>query len=525
MIAESQGLRYNKGEVFTMKTAFKKLKALYVYEILLRAHKPLTLTQIHTKLKVEYGVNETDKTLRDLLYTMMDADVVKGTERERIDHLKGQEGHDEEKAIFYVGYALKEKPVNDKELSWLIDNVRFSKQLSEEKAEQMISRLLALGSGELRKKVQSESKSRRGFHVAGDRFFDNLDVLKDAIKDQKSICFMLLNYAGTKPQLLPVQEAPLFVKPVATVMVNDFHYLIAFDPQSDCLQHYRIDRMKEIEIAEDNIDYDVLNNRPAVDDYLWTHSLMRTGKKETIKVRLPDDKLDLAIDRFGAACRFFDYGDEDDMIVTLQSNAEDLFVWALENGEFVEVLEPQHIRDRVRAVAKGMVEKYLAADSDHYYESLQHAQDCGRFHCIGFPLNTKSEWLELDRLHSITLESNKISNLEFIERFPNLKEIRILEKTVNDITPLNCFSWLHTLVLSGTQVESLDALSNIEIENLRLFNNSKIKDYSPLYEMRGLVDVHVDKQAASMIDINLFKYSHPTVRIYDPDEVVLTFYA
>ena len=204
-----------------MKIAFKKLEAFYVYDMLLRAHKPLTLTEIHKRLAADCGIEESKKTVQDLLYTMMDADVVEGLKKERRNHLKGQKGHEEEKAAYYVGYKLKQRPINDKELSWLIDNVRFSKQLSEEKAEQMISRLLALGSGELRKKVQSESKSRRGFHVAGDRFFDNLDVLKDAIKDQKSICFMLLNYAGTKPQLLPVQEAPLFVKPVATVMVNE----------------------------------------------------------------------------------------------------------------------------------------------------------------------------------------------------------------------------------------------------------------------------------------------------------------
>ena len=508
-----------------MKIAFKKMKALYVYEMLLRANKPLTLTEINTKLRVEYGIDETEKTQRDLLYDMMDADIIKGVEKKRKDHLKGQEGHNEDEAVFYIGYELKERAIDDKELSWLIDNVRFSKQLSEEKAERMISRLLALGSGELRKKVQSERKSRRGFHADGDRFFDNLDVLKAAVKDQKSIRFMLLNYASTKPQLLPVQEDPLFVKPVTTGMTNDFHYLIAFDPQGGCLQHYRIDRMKEIEIAVENIDYDVLNRRPDVDDYLWTHSLMRTGKKETVKVRLPDDKLDLVIDRFGAACRLFDYGDDDDMIVTLQSNAEDLFVWALENGEYVEVLEPLHIRNRVRKAVEGMMDKYLVDDSDRYYDALQHAQDSASFHCLGFPLNTKSEWLELDHIDRLILEGNKINDLAFIERFPHLKEIRIYEKALKDITPLRRFSRLHTFVLDSTRVETLDILSGIEIENLRLFNNSKIKDYSPLYEMRGLVDVHVDKQTASMIDINLFKYSHPTVRVYDPDEVVLTFYA
>lgn len=483
-----------------MKTAFKKLKALYVYEILLHAHKPLTLTQIHTKLKVEYGVNETDKTLRDLLYTMMDAEVVKGTERERIDHLKGQEGHDEEKAIFYVGYALKEKPINDKELSWLIDSVRFSKQLSEEKAEQMISRLLALGSGELRQKVQSESKSRRGFHIAGDRFFDNLDVLKDAIKDQKSIRFMLLNYAGTKPQLLPVQEEPLFVKPVATVMVNGFHYLIAFDPQSDCLQHYRIDRMKEIEIAEDNIDYDVLNNRPAVDDYLWTHSLMRTGKKETIKVRLPDDKLDLVIDRFGAACRFFDYGDEDDMIVTLQSNAEDLFVWALENGEFVEVLEPQHIRNRIATTVQAMTRRYLKSDEDKYFDAIRSAKKTGAFYCEDYNFSKRTEWLRLFNISQLELNNNGFTDICFLCQFKELEMLDLVNEHITDISVIKDFKLLESLRLENTDVTDLSPLRGSSIRFLALKGNKNIIDYSPIYEMKNLRLLDIDEDVAKHLD-------------------------
>ena len=44
-----------------MKTAVKQLKSMYVYEILLESNKPLSRKEIAHKLKVVYGITESDK--------------------------------------------------------------------------------------------------------------------------------------------------------------------------------------------------------------------------------------------------------------------------------------------------------------------------------------------------------------------------------------------------------------------------------------------------------------------------------
>lgn len=516
LVAENVRPRYNKKEVFVMKFAFKKLKAFYVYDLLLRTNEPLTLTEINKKLRTEYGIDETEKTQREFLHSMMDADVIKGAEKKRRDHLKGKnEDHVEDETTYYIGYELKERPLKDNELLWLIDNVRFSKQLSEDRSEQMVSRLLELGSDAMRNKVKSEMKSRRGFYADNDRFFDNLQELSTAIKDTKSIRFVLLNYAGTTPKLLPVQDEPLYVKPMATVVVNDFHYLIAFDPESNALQHYRVDRMRDITIAEENIPYDVRGNRLTVDDYLWTHSLMRTGKKETIKVRLPDDKLDLAIDRFGVACRFFDYGDDDDMIVTLQSNAEDLYVWALENSEFVEVLEPQSVRELIRKTSDHLHHKYLKSDEDRYWDAIRVATD-GRqksLRCDRDLFVKRKEWLHIDGLQKLHIRKCGFSDLSCLKVFTELRELEIAEKAVCDISFVKNMPELRIVDLTGTRVEDISPLAHSRVRSLLLVGNMCVKDYSVLYQLPDLEFLHIDEKVAEQIDMEKLTEQNKSIRI------------
>lgn len=498
-----------------MRIAFKKLKALYVYDMLLRARKPLTLKGIHKQLGAKYDIHETDKTLRELLYDMMDAGLVEGVKKERRNHLQGQDGHEDEKAVYYVGYTLAERPMSDGELAWLIDHVRFSRQISEEKSEQIIAKLRNLGTEELRRGTDAVSKVRRGFHASKEDVFDNLKLLNSAIKDSASICFVLLSYAGTTPRLLPSQDDPLYVKPIATVVVNGFHYLIAFEPFTNTLQHYRVDRMRDIVLADYNIDYDTRKNQVAVEEYLWTHSLMRAGKKEIIKVRVRDDKLDLVIDRFGGACRFFDYGDDNDMVVTLQSNAEDLYLWALENSEFVEVLEPQNLRDLIRKTGDHLRHKYLKSDEDRYWEAIRRATD-GQLKwllCDRELFVKRQEWLHIEGLQRLHIWKCGFFDLSCLRVFTELRELEITEKAVGDISFVKNMPELQLLDLIGTAVEDISSLAHSRVRRLTLIGNKCIKDYSALYHLPNLEFLYIDEQAAGQIDMEKLKEQNKPLRI------------
>lgn len=500
-----------------MVPELKRLKAMYVYEILSNSGEEMSRAEINRILWDKYKVKETPKTLKKLLDDMVYAELIEtGEQKDRKTKKIDENGKlIEEDTTMTMGYFV-EKDFSDDELLWIIHNTIFSKQLTENKSNNLVKKLLKLGTNGLKQKVGSVEGMKQFYHTPNPAVSNNIETLSDAIHEDKTVQFIYTEYKKDK-QLHPLSEEPITVKPARMVPLNGFYYLIAYETESETIQHYRIDKIKNLKKTDIKTDFSSKNSRINIDEYLSSHSFMFVGKPIPVKIKVPEDKIGLVIDRFGDKIHIYQ-DDSDYVSIGFNSNESDLYVWALENGDYVEVIEPQHIRNRLRVTVQSMADKYTFSDEDYYYDALNRAKNYKAFTCVGFPLNTKSEWLELKDLQRLHLWNNKIDNLDFINNFPNLTELNILEHRIKDITPLRCFSKLRTLVLEEMQMVDLSVLANIEIKQLRLFNNDNIKDYSSIYEIKGLEDLFIDNKTANKIEVDLFKYSKPNLRIYDKEK-------
>ena len=63
------------------------------------------------------------------------------------------------------------------------------------------------------------------------------------------------------------------------------------------------------------------------------------------------------LDWFGCEARFAEEN-EDNVIVDVCVNEQAMLYWSLQYGEHIEVLLPEGLRERVRAAARAIAEKY-----------------------------------------------------------------------------------------------------------------------------------------------------------------------
>lgn len=63
------------------------------------------------------------------------------------------------------------------------------------------------------------------------------------------------------------------------------------------------------------------------------------------------------IDWFGKDFRILEKND-DTIKILVKCNEEAMKYWALQYGPYVEVLEPEHLRERVKEAVNNMAEKY-----------------------------------------------------------------------------------------------------------------------------------------------------------------------
>lgn len=494
-----------------MRVGFKRLRALYVYQILAESDAKMSRNDIYKKLKQEYGIEDRPKTIGALLSELVDAELIKG--EGFVERVSKKNKDDEYDNSFYSKYYV-DKLFSDDELLWLIDNTIFSKQISLTKSKTIVKKLLKLGGKNISKKVGSVEGMLQFYHTPNEEVSKSIEILSDAIHKNKTISFYLAEYQLDKTLKIATDE--LLVKPVRMVPCNGYYYLIAFVPDTDNLQHYRIDKIKNLKVSEEFIDYDVINSKLYIDEYLASHSLMQSGSAVNVRIKIPEDQIGIVIDQFGNKFRVFEVADGQ-VAVSFTSNESDLYLWALEHGDMVEVLEPQSVRNKIRNAARSMAKSYLKSDEDQYFDAIKYAKDNDAFACIDIDLSNKTEWHYLTNLKTLEIENNGITDISFISEYKKLCYLTIINDKVKDVSVIKELPLLSNFHLENTDVEDISDLSKCnELFILKLINN-KFKDFSILYEIKKLRFLSIDYKAAEKIDIQKL------VNMHDPIEIEVIY--
>lgn len=88
---------------------------------------------------------------------------------------------------------------------------------------------------------------------------------------------------------------------------------------------------------------------------IW-HYFMFSGGSVRVRFKSPKSLVNEIIDWFGKDTEFSNIS-TDEINVTVKVNKNAIFYWLMQYEEYVEVLEPDNLRENVEAV-KGMIEKY-----------------------------------------------------------------------------------------------------------------------------------------------------------------------
>lgn len=92
-----------------------------------------------------------------------------------------------------------------------------------------------------------------------------------------------------------------------------------------------------------------------------------------------------------------------------------------------------------------------------------------------FPLTFFNE------VKSLELTGNKISNLEFIDKFPVLESLSLGNNQIESVQAIKNLKNLRKLILNNNKLSDISPLKNLlNLELLDLSGNPDIKDYSPI---------------------------------------------
>ena len=310
----------------------KKALNMLILEILEQytdSDHPLTQMEIVDLLEKNYGVPCTRQTVKNNLM------------------LLGEMGYE---ISMEGGICLLSHQFENAELRMLIDSVLFSRTLSGKQAKRLIEKLTGLGNKYFRAKVKHVCHLPKLIHSDNKQVLLNLDVLTDAIEQGRKVRFTYNSY-GKDFQLHPRRKEPYIVNPYQMVVNQGRYYLLCSYDTSNRLSHYRLDYMTKLEMLDKKVkpmdQMEDFVQGYSLPKHMEEHIYMFSGSSVQVKMRVRSSvNRDALIDWFGKRFRIVQE-DADGLIVSVACNELAMKYWALQYGEYVEVLEPKSLREAI----------------------------------------------------------------------------------------------------------------------------------------------------------------------------------
>ncbi|MBQ5825022.1 MAG: WYL domain-containing protein [Clostridia bacterium] len=267
------------------------------------------------------------------------------------------------------GYKVVNRPYNFDELKLLAECIHSAKFISEKQSNDLLETVYSLCSKhqaeEIKKKVYLVG--RTSGKTQNNRVFRSIQKINDAIKCDCQIEFQYMKYTiqDKANQVSRRNGAKYRYSPFALFINEGNYYMLAADLSGKKLYHFRIDRMKAVDlVCEERTGKDLYKN---IDMQNYTHRVfsMFGGEEMHIKMQFDNKLLDTVIEQFGTGSDvFYGYADEKHFFISTKVEVSSQFYsWLCRFGTQVKIISPQDAVDGFTEYLQKITNSYKVDES------------------------------------------------------------------------------------------------------------------------------------------------------------------
>ena len=343
----------------------KKMLIINILEILKnytdQDHR-LSQKQIIDILEKDYNMKVDRKAVKRNLLNLIDS----GHNLEYSESTRTNKNGEEE--TMYSDWYLN-RDFTDAELRLLIDSLLFSKHIPYNQCKELIGKLEGLSNRYFKSKV-AYIRSLPENLPENKQIFYTIEILDEAIGEDRQVSFKYNDYdidkkvhprknsGGEKEG----EDKEYIVNPYQMAATNGRYYLICNTDGKDNVSNYRLDRITNIKKLETKTR-DKKQHKGAVSKldlprFMAENIYMFGGESVRVSFRAKRYIVNDILDWFGKDVSFSDV-DENEVTASVRVSEEAMFYWSMQYGEHIEVLEPEKLRERIKAAVKSISKKYV----------------------------------------------------------------------------------------------------------------------------------------------------------------------
>ena len=325
----------------------QKIKLLYIVDILKKytdEDHPISANEICEKL-IENGITAERKAIYDDISNLQ----IYGYD---IVHTRTPKN----------GYFLASREFELPEIYLLSDAIRSAPFISPKKSRELISKLDGMLS------INQVKKREKGIYInestkcLNEEIYYNIDTISLAIEQKKKITFKygIRKLDDDRQIILSTKE--MTVSPYALVWQDDYYYLICNYSKYDNLLHLRVDRIRKVDITDENIRHysEVSDYTDFFDVNDYTNKLfgMFGGNLETVTLCCKKSILEQVADRFGDKIFIKNVTDDTFSFSTDIAVSDALVTWIMNYGDKITVVSPDSLKEMIIKRTESILNKY-----------------------------------------------------------------------------------------------------------------------------------------------------------------------
>lgn len=326
------------------KGANQKLKLYYLSRIMTEKTDDdhcITMAEIQEYLE-GYGITADRKSLYDDLEALR----ILG-----IDVIGEKQGRN---FVYHVG----EKQFEIAELKLLVDAIQSSKFITEKKSNELIKKLTGLASEYEAQQLKRQVVVQGRVKTMNESIYYIVDDIHNAISNNRQIRFDYLRWNLNK-EMESRKDRPYEVSPWSLMWDDENYYLIAYDAEDDKIKHYRVDKMRNIELTEakrvgrDHFrEFDVAR-------YARMNFGMFGGEEVRVRLRFRNELVGVLLDRFGKDIPIKSTADEGWSETSVDVALSDQFLgWIFSLGSDIRITGPEDVVQRFARELASVSEMY-----------------------------------------------------------------------------------------------------------------------------------------------------------------------
>lgn len=256
------------------------------------------------------------------------------------------------------GSYLISRKFEDSELKLLIDGVLSSRYINSTQSKQLIEKLSSLSTEYFKPRIANVHSILDWSKSNNSALFYNVDVIDEAISRKTNIKFSYNKYGADK-KLHHV--ATHIVSPFQMILHNQRYFLMAYEHKWTGIRYFRIDRITKIRMLDEPaIELQTLSGFENGIDYRRFSSglpYMFSDNPEIVKFEIAGEwMIDQIVDWFG-----YDFNCESvngKLVITVNVSLNAMEYWVMQYINYVKVLSPNALIDRIRVNLKAASTKY-----------------------------------------------------------------------------------------------------------------------------------------------------------------------